>query len=543
MAIVSQSSNIALNLTMQARGAPIAYVVCAGNQAQTGLAEIGRALAADDRVTAIGFYIEGVGDPAAFAAMVRDAGKPVVAIKAGRSAAAQAAAVSHTASLAGGDAASRAFFARCGVPLLTSLTAFLETLKLLHVLGPSPGPGICTVSCSGGEASLAADAAEGRALWFPPMTAADVARIRPTLNDLVTIANPLDYHTFIWGDEARTTACFAEVMATGFDLTLFILDIPRADRCEVAAWAPTIAAIKAAARRTGRRAAVVATLPENLPEALADDLAAAGVAPLMGLDDALSAAGAAAEIGAMVAAMSAASPAAKTARGAAARSPARSPAGPRAARPDAPSRRVLSEAEAKARLAEAGLRIPEGAVAATPAEAAAAARALPAPLALKRLGLAHKTEAGAVRLNLAPAEVEAAAAAMGPGPYLVEAMVTGGVAEMILGFSRDPAYGLVMTIGFGGVMAELLEDNAILMPPVSAPELKAAIASLRLAPLLTGYRGRPRADIASVIEAARALARFAMAENDALEELDVNPLIVTPDGAWAADALIVMREN
>lgn len=520
VAIISQSSNIAINMTMAARGLPIAYVVCVGNQAQTGLAEIGAALAADPRVTALGFYIEGVGDPAAFHAMVAAAGKPVVAIKAGRSAASQAATVSHTASLAGGDAASRAFFARAGVPLLCSIPEFLETLKLLHIAGPLTGRGLFTVSCSGGEASLGADAAEGRDLHFTPLTDDDRRRIGATLNEYVTVANPIDYHTFIWGDEARLTACFTAIMRVGADLTMFILDFPREDRCAAEDWAPAVAAIKAAARATGGRAAVVASMAENLPEAVAEDFAAAGIAPLCTIDDAMAAAEAAAF-------RSDHAPAA---------APAAQPA------PAPGEAALLDEADAKRLLAAAGLPTPRGARAETPEEAAHLAEAL-APVALKRLGVAHKTEAGAVALDLPAHEVAARAAAMGAGPWLVEEMIAGGVAELILGLSRDPAYGLTLTIGSGGVAAELLRDSVTLLLPVDETAAEAAIRSLKLAPLLNGWRGRPQADIAAAARAVVALSGFALAHAARLEELDINPLIVTASGAIAADALIRIRKE
>ena len=521
VAIISQSSNIAINMTMAARGLPLAYMVCVGNQAQTGLAEIGAALAQDDRVTAIGFYIEGVGDPAAFFEMAQTAGKPIVALKAGRSAAAQAATISHTASLAGSDAASRAFFRRAGVPLVDSLPEFLETLKLLHIAGPLTGRGICSVSCSGGEASLAADAAEPRNLHFPPLTPSDKTRIAATLNDYVAIANPLDYHTFIWGDQAKLTNCFTAVMQCGFDLTMFIFDFPRADRCSVADWGPATEAIKAAARRTGRKAAAVAGLPENMPEAAAKDFAAAGVVPLYGVNEAMAAAEAAATCGEGRSAVSA-------------------PAAPMPASTVQP--RLLDEAEGKARLSAAGIAVPKGAAVQYPADAAIAAATLSGPLALKRLGVAHKTEAAAVALNLSASEVEAAATGMGPGPYLVEEMVRRPVAELILGVARDPAYGLTLTVGSGGVTAELLKDTITLLPPVSAAEAEEAILSLRLAPLLTGFRGRPKADVAAAAAALAALSVYAETHASTLDELDINPLIVTTSGAFAADALIRIRE-
>ena len=151
-------------MTMQRRGLPLAFVMTAGNQAQTSQAAMAMAMVADPRITAIGLHIEGVGsvrELEALADAARNAGKPIVAIKVGKSAQAQSQTVSHTASLAGTDAGSRALFKRLGIPLVDTIPVFLETLKLLHVHGPLTGNGIASISCSGGEASLMADAAVG----------------------------------------------------------------------------------------------------------------------------------------------------------------------------------------------------------------------------------------------------------------------------------------------------------------------------------------------------------------------------------------------
>jgi len=157
--------------------------------------------------------------------------------------------------------------------------------------------------------------------------------------------------------------------------------------------------------------------------------------------------------------------------------------------------RLLDEAEAKAALAAHGLPVPNGALAATPDEAAAAAARIGFPVALKGRGVAHKAEAGAVRLNLHTAEAVAAAArgmdfASG---FLVERMVEGSVAELILGVMRDPVYGYTLTIGAGGILTELLADAATLMIPATEAEIRAALAGLKSAPLLQGYRGRAKA--------------------------------------------------
>lgn len=196
-------------------------------------------------------------------------------------------------------------------------------------------------------------------------------------------------------------------------------------------------------------------------------------------------------------------------------------------------------------LAARGLPVPKGYRAATIDEAAEAAAVLGYPVALKALGIAHKSEAGAVKLNLRDeASVRAAAgklAGMGTGLY-VERMVDGGVAELIVGITRDPLFGPVMTVGSGGVMVELLKDSTTLLLPSSREDALAALRSLKLFPLLDGFRGRDKADIDAAIDAILGIGRFAM--DNAIEELDVNPLIVCArgQGAWIADALLVIKE-
>ncbi|MGX9354885.1 CoA-binding protein [Roseobacteraceae bacterium S113] len=235
VALITQSSNMAINLTMQARGLPLAYVVTAGNQAQQGLADIARAVLADPRVTGLGLHIEGIGDVAAFDALARHAaslGKPIVALKVGRSEQAQVATISHTASLAGSHAGAQALFARCGVAQVDSLEGLLEALKIAHLHGMLPHADVASLSCSGGEASLMADLGGRFGVGFPPLRAPQRAALRAALGPRVALANPLDYHTYIWGDEAAMAQAFAAMMTEDHALGLLVLDVPRGDRCE-----------------------------------------------------------------------------------------------------------------------------------------------------------------------------------------------------------------------------------------------------------------------------------------------------------------------
>jgi acetate---CoA ligase (ADP-forming) len=512
VALLSQSSNIAINLTMQRRGLPIAYVACLGNAAVVGLGELAEALISDERVTAIGMYVEGIGDAVEFAALAEDgraAGKGVVVIKSGKTEAARDAAASHTAALAGGGAASSAFLRQVGVAEVNSPAELIETLRIFHVHGPQIGTRLCSLSCSGGEAGLVADLAAPLGLNFPPPSESQRQRLGEILGPVVTLANPLDYHTFIWGDGPRTADVFSTMLA-GYDAGMFIIDPPRPDRCDPSSYKPALDAIVSASKTTGKPAFPVASLPENFDETQAAALMDQGVAPLMGLETAL-----------------AAIRAAQTSAGA--------PGWRPAPCVDVRETFLLSEAEGKAMLAKAGIRVPKGVEAKNLNELKDKASALHAPLALKGLGFAHKSEAGALRLGLD--SLEGQTEMPGASGYLAEEMVTGGIAEMLIGLRRDPVYGAALTMGIGGVTAELLADTVTLILPVNEADVLAAMKRLRLWPLLDGYRGRAKADSASVADIAAKLGAWMLADAS-IDEIEINPLIVRADGAVAVDALV-----
>ena len=301
VAIVTQSSNIAINLTMQDRGLPIAYMVTAGNQAQTGISAISQALLDDDRVTALGLHLEGLDDLRAFealAAKARALGKPIVALKVGKSEQARSAAVSHTASLSGSDAGADALLRRLGIGKVSSLPALLETLKLLHVVGPLPSNRIASMSCSGGEASLMADTAHGSALCFPPLDPDQKAALRNALGPKVALANPLDYHTYIWGNVDALTKAFSAMMIGDLAMGCVVLDFPRSDRCDASDWEDVIDAVAQTQKASGKPVAILASLKETIPEAVASRLVELGIVPFAGMDEAIAAMEVAAWLGA-----------------------------------------------------------------------------------------------------------------------------------------------------------------------------------------------------------------------------------------------------
>ncbi len=545
VAIVTQSGNMGINLTMQGRSLPIAYMISIGNQAALGFADYIAALAEDERVSAIGLYIEGLTDVAAFsraAARALERGVPIVAIKSGGSETGARAALSHTSALAGTEALNDALFRRLGIARVASLHGFLETLKFLDLAGPLGGRRLGLMSSSGGEAALFADLATARGFVFPPLEKAQADSLRAQLPGFATIANPLDYNTAIWGDPEAMEQCFATMLAGGYDFSVLIFDYPRTEAPGIEAWDTALDAFIAAVAATGARAAVMSTMAELLPARVRERLAARGIVPLQGLEEAVAALAAAARIG---------EARARILVSGSARRAILPPAVPEPV-PAA----VMSEWDGKRLLAAHGLSVPEGRLVA-PEDAATAAAELGYPVAVKGTtpGLAHKSDLGAVQLDLDSAGAVARAAeevrALLPDPpggaprVLVERMVDGAVAEVLVGVVADAQFGLALVLGSGGALVELVRDSRTLLLPTTRDDVAGALDSLAVARLIAGYRGRPEGDREAVIEAVLAIAAFAQERRGRLAELDVNPLMVLPRGRGVvvADVMIRMDEG
>jgi acetate---CoA ligase (ADP-forming) len=529
VAIITQSGNIACNFTFTQRALPLVAVFAIGNQADVDIARLVSALADDPRITAIGLHIEGLKDIPSFVAAAekcRRNRKPVIALKTGVSEQGAKTALSHTSSLTGSDALYDAMFLRHGVARMPGITAFVETLKFLH-LGVLNGNQLVSLSCSGGEAGLAADLAQDRGVTFPQFDRETKKKVTATLNEFVAIENPLDYHTFIWGDEEKLRNTFTAVLSGGFDCSMLILDFP-VPPLDPAQWYKTSRAYVAAAKANTARAAIVSTLPECMPLDLAETLLAEGIAPMMNLNDAITAFEAAAFIG----------KAWKTPE------PNLIHAPRDLLRKPKKLTSALTEFETKKLLKQFGLPVPKGVVCKA-SDAAKAATKIGFPVAIKvsSTSIAHKTEAGGVVLNLKSVKhVREAAKRLGKlsDELLVERMAEGVVAELIIGLKRDEQFGLALVIGAGGVLTELLKDSQTLLLPTSRQEIEQACRGLRCWKLIEGFRGKS-GDQKAVFEAIETIAIFAATFAGEIEELDVNPLLVLKKGVVAVDALLKTR--
>ena len=543
VAILSQSGNIAVNLTMQRRALDVAWVMALGNQADVSVSEALEALVCDDAVTGVGLCIEGLDDVARFAAAADSArrrGLPVVALKLGASPSSAAIALTHTASLVGDDTGYDALFRRLGIRRVRTLPELLDTLAVMVDVGPLKGNRVVSLSCSGGEAVLVADSSRRLGLSFPELAPDHAERVSASLDGRVAVTNPLDYHTFIWGDATRLRDCFEAVLCpqseaadppfdadAPFDAALLVLDFP-ASGLDRTRWWPTLSAFAAACGTSRTPGLVAASMAENLPLEARIRAAELGVASCGDLDGALSALEAAAVWGQHLA------------RGAS------RPGGPVApARGDSTHSRVLAEHAAKQRLSQAGVRVPNGAVVPA-AEAASAAARIGFPVVVKVTSAAHKSDIGGVAAGLSSPEEAAAAAermaGTGDREVLVEEFIADAVAEVLVGVRSVPPVGMLLTVGAGGTLTELLDDTAALLLPAAAGEIREALLSLRVWALLAGHRGSPAGAVDRAVEAICALGSL-VRDDPTIIEAEINPLIVTPHRAVAVDALMLVDER
>ncbi len=512
----------------------------------------------DPETTAVILFVEGFKRPERFLALADRAlelGKPILAVKVGRSDQAQAAAVAHTGSLAGEARTTDAALEAAGVIRCADLDELLEAAELVEGgrrTGRRVGRGRTgVVTVSTGEASLIADLVPRTRVDLPPIPPAAKEAILAELPTMGYLGNPLDP----WGAADPATAYGASFRALAdsgaYDVLAIVHDFPyRSMPSEVAT----------ANEVTRQLLAATASHPDILPvyvsmtsgeptpdtKALLDEEGAG--APL--LRGAVEAFAAIARLGWW-----------ERRRDRRLEEGSWRPDWPALAADrtawsrDAPEavpaalRRVLPEVQALAMLAGAGLPVAQFRTAATTDDAVSAAEFLGFPVAVKvdATSLAHKWEAGGVRLGLADgAAVREAAAALLELPLpegaalrgvLVQRMALPGI-ELIVGARHDPQFGATIMVGLGGVLAEALDDVAIRLAPVGEAEAVAMLNELRGAGLLRGFRGRPPVNLDVVAGLIAAVSRLA-ADNAAWQEVDLNPVIASPAGPTIVDALIV----
>jgi acyl-CoA synthetase (NDP forming) len=529
VALVTQSGSVFSAMLRTRRALGYTVVVSSGQELVTSAAQYARYALDLPQTRVLALVLEAMRDTAALqqvleAAAVRQI--PVVLLTAGRSAAGRALVTAHSGALAGADGAWEALADAYGVHRVADLAELTDTLELFTIgRRPPPGPrgGIATVHDSGLERAHIADLAGDLGVPFGQIGAATTRRLAQVLDRGLEPANPLD----MWGASTKAQWQLTESLAAlagdpavaAVALAVDLLTEFDGDRSYQDALAD-------AAQRTGKPLAVLANIPSAIDPAVAGELRAAGIPVLEGARTGLLA------LRHLLA------------HGAWSPRPQRPAADP--ARRERWSRALrsgpLAPAGAFRMLRDYGIRTARTRAADTARAALAAAAEIGYPVVLKTAepGAAHKSDAGGVVLGVRDAaELETAYAGLAGrlGPRVLVCETAGPGTELSLGILADPGLGPLVVAGAGGVLVEHLVDRAVALPPVDPARARRMLSRLRVAPLLTGFRGRPPADLGAIAQAITAVSAIACELGGELAALDINPLICGPGGAVAVDVL------
>ena len=535
VAMISQSGNVAVNALGSRRGIGFHTVISTGNQAVCDASDWLGALSTADGVRSIAMFLESDGDGERFAAALADCaerGIGVAILKVGSSEKGAGAAAAHTGSLAGDQRIFRSLTEEAGACWARDPHDLLELARVLAEprARPDRSGGIAFLTCSGGDSGIAADEADRIGLELPALGAATRKRLAALLPEAATFGNPLDYTSQIWAERERLAGIVAAVGADpAIDQMVIFHDTPEELATETEpGWRATRQGLVDGAVHSPAASLFASTLPDLIGEEIIVELSEHGVAAVGGL---LTAVRCAAELR---------RPPGDPERLRAIAAAAASVAG------SVPGGEWLSEAEAKALIGAAGVPVPALRSAADPDGAAAAAAALGFPVALKLSSpaLQHKSEAGAIELDIgdegavreAAARLLALPAAVG-AELIVEAMAPAGVELLVA--ARSDAVVPALVVGLGGVWTEALDDVVIVPLPAVPSRVEEALRSLRGTALLTGGRGREPIDLGAVSVAASRAGEVLVDED--LELVELNPLIAGPDGCTAVDAVARRR--
>ena len=534
--IVSQSGAMAavLATTMIARDVPLSCYISTGNEAASGVEDYLEYLVIDPQTSVIALIVEHVRQPARFLAAARAAraaGKQVVLLHPGRSAAGAASAATHTGAMAGDHAVMRLHTERAGVLLVDTLELLGDAVEILARCSRPTAEAVGIVAESGAFKAMMLDQAESAGLTLPVLSDADSPALRAALPPFVPVSNPLDITAQGLVDPGlygRTIEALLDDDRIETVLVTLIQTLTATSHVKL------MAVIEAVQRLRPVKPVIVTGVDEG--GAVFDDdigaLRALGVPFLPTAERALRTLA--------LLANAAGAPSAAT------------KAQPIALAGLIGNEGTIPEFRAKQLLGGVGIAFVGGELAKSEAAAIIAAERLGYPVVIKAqaAALPHKSDAGGVVVGLADKRAVAAGwktvhaniAMRRPGllldGILIEPMAKQGV-ELIIGARSDPAWGPTILVGSGGVSAELLHDVRLLPPDLPVDAIETEIGKLRLAPLLTGFRGAPPMDLRAVAELVECLGRI-MLGTPAIREIDLNPVVVYPrgQGAIALDALI-----
>ena len=537
-AIITQSGMLSSDITMNQRSLPLTHMISLGNQASLKNTDFINYLINRKEVRAFGLHIESIENISEFQLIALKAlkvKKPIVVLKTGKSKIGATLTKSHTGSIAGSDKIYNSFFEKLGIITVNTPSELIETLKFICIAGIPEGRECAAFTCSGGGAAIVADIGETLDIKFSKIPKKNLKSVSSLLPEIATLSNPLDYTTPIWGQKEITKPLFHEVIkALDPNFSILIQDYPLKGLDETKLYYLNDAiGFSEVVNEQKLPGAIISTISENIDKETREKLIILGVAPLQGIGEGLEAI--------------------KNAiKWVSIKKNVNKKLIPSVSKTlELKNINYLDEFESKKILSLKKLPIPNS-IKCSSKEVLKKAKEIGFPLVLKLIGkgLIHKTEYGAVKTNIKnKLQLQNAQKNMKyninknfpelySDNYLLEKMEEKPACELVVGIKRDNFFGLIITIGSGGIFVDLFDDFRVFVCPVSRKEIKDQLLSLKIGKILAGYRGSPKININNIVQFIESLVLLITEPELKIVEIEINPLFIFENQVKAIDSVI-----
>ncbi len=539
-AIITQSGMLSSDITMNQRSLPLTHMISLGNQASLKNTDFISYLINKKEVRAFGLHVESIENISEFELTAKkaiEAQKPIVVLKTGKSKIGATLTKSHTGSIAGSDKVYNSFFEKLGIITVNTPSELIETLKFICISGIPEGRECSAFTCSGGGAAMVADIGDTLDIKFSKIPKNSINKISSLLPEIATISNPLDYTTPIWGQKKITKPLFNEVIKSlKPDFSILIQDYPLQGLDETKIYYLNDAiGFSEVISKQKIPGAIISTISENIDSETREKLITHGVAPLQGIGDGLVA------INKVINWFKKKKNINK--------------------KLIFKSKKIeklrnisfLDEFEAKKILLSKNILIPNS-IKSSSIKVLKKAKEIGYPIVLKALSkdLIHKTEHSAIKTNIInEMKLKKALDDMksnlhknfpnfNTDNFLIERMEPEPICELVVGIKRDKVFGIIVTIGAGGIFVELFKDFKIMVGSVTQKEIMDNLMSLKISTILTGYRGSKKTNINNIVQFINTLLSLMKDPTLKITEIEINPVFVYENHVKAIDAVIAV---
>ncbi len=533
-AVITQSGMLSSDILMTQRSLPLSFMVSVGNQAVVSIEDLIEYFSFNNKVKAIGVHIEGIKNIDQFiraSNMAMKIGKPIVALKTGKSKIGKRLTKSHTGSLSGDNDVFAALFEQLGIIEVDNPIQFIETLKFLSLSNPINGKNIIGFTCSGGGATMVADTSDKLGLTFPLFNKRAATNLKEKLPAIATVSNPLDYTTPIWGVPEKTKPVFREAIRSNiFSVAILVQDFPLdgLDESEPM-YLNDSYAFTEESKALKVPPVICSTFPENINKEIRENLIKKGAIPMQGIEQCLRAIASAMWFAKKIKTVNVLTQT--------------------HIKSEKNKEKNFNEFDGKKYLEKNGIHIPTSQEVNSKKDFFNLAPSFPLSLKFSSPKLLHKTEIGAVKLNIQDKkslifEFKKLKKSIdtkfkkGEGKFFVEEMAPTPIAEMFLSLRNDKNFGKILVLGMGGIFAELFKDTSTLILPASRNQLLEGLSKLKIFKVMTGYRNSKKISRIKLLNQLMKVIKLFEDPENKLSYLEINPLFVYEEDIVAIDCVL-----